>query len=302
MRFRVRVPATTANLGPGFDCLGLALDLWNELEVETTGNHLQILVEGEGQSVLPTNKTNAIVKAMEIYAHQHCKTLPAGIQIRCKNNIPLGSGLGSSSAAVVAGILAAAALLKIPENKQDLLECATQIEGHPDNVAPCLLGGLISSFVDNNKVISRRIPIAPLILLIVTPNFSFPTSQARAALPVEVPHKDAVFNLSRVVLLTEALRNGDVDLLSLAMLDQIHQPYRIPLIPGATAAIIAGRKAGAAAVVLSGAGPSLLAVLRNQSELQDVAAVMVDAFERAGLTARVFNPPFSNKGASVIEV
>ena len=302
MSFHVRVPATTANLGPGFDCLGLALELWNEVEVTATGDRLQITIEGEGQPVLPTNQTNAVYQAMEVYAHRHSKTLPAGIRIRCQNNIPLGSGLGSSSAAVVAGILCAAALLKIPENKEDQLDCATQIEGHPDNVAACLLGGLIASLVDKQHVISRRIPITPFPLVIVTPATHFPTNQARAALPVDVPHKDAVFNLSRVVFLTEALRTGDFDLLALAMQDQLHQPYRIPLIPGAAAAISAAKNAGAVAVVISGAGPSLLAILRKPSELQSVAACMVDAFKQAGLSARVFTPLISKEGASVKSV
>jgi len=299
MSFLVRVPATTANLGPGFDCLGLALDLWNEVEVSSAGDHLQISIAGEGQSVLPTNETNAIFQAMKTYAHRHAKTLPAGIQIHCQNNIPLASGLGSSSAAAVAGILSSAALLDIPINKEDQLECATQIEGHPDNVAACLLGGLIASVVDGDHVISRKIKIAPFPFVIITPAFNFSTSQARAALPVKVPHKDAVFNLSRVILLTEALRNGDMDLLSIAMQDQLHQPYRIPLIPGATAAISAAQNVGTVAVVISGAGPSLLAVLRNQSDINGVASAIIDAFKQAGLSARVFTPKISRVGASV---
>lgn len=298
MKFLVRVPATTANLGPGFDCLGLALDLWNEVEVKTTPNHLQITVEGEGKSILQTNKANAIYKAMETYARRHKKTLPEGILLQCTNHIPLGSGLGSSSAAVVAGILAAAVLLEITENREDLLDCATQIEGHPDNVAPCLMGGLVTSLVDNGRVTSRNLSIAPLALAIVTPDFHFPTSQSRAALPIDIPHKDAVFNLSRVVMLTEALRIGYAELLSLAMQDQIHQPFRIPLIPGAAAAISAAQKAGAAAVVLSGAGPSLLAVLRRQTDLQSVTAAMAEAFRQAGLSSRVFSPGISQAGAT----
>lgn len=299
MSFLVRAPATSANLGPGFDCLGLALDLWNEVKVSVAGDQLQITVEGEGQSVLPTDKTNAIFIAMELYAHRHGKTLPAGIRIHCQNNIPLGSGLGSSSAAAVAGILSAAAILEIPEDKEDQLECATLIEGHPDNVAPCLFGGLVASIVDNNHVISRKIPIKPFPLVIVTPNYNFPTSQARAALPISVPHKDAVFNLSRIVFLIEALRNGDIELLLLATQDQLHQPYRLPLIPGAIEAISAAQNAGAAAVVLSGAGPSLLAILRSPSDSQSVSSAMVDAFHHAGLHSRIFTPKISEIGATV---
>jgi homoserine kinase len=302
MSFHVRAPATTANLGPGFDCLGMALDLWNEVDITATGDCLQITIEGEGQPVLPTNQTNAIFRAMEVYALRHDKTLPAGIRIHCQNNIPLGSGLGSSSAAAVAGILCAAALLEIPEKIEDQLNCATQIEGHPDNAAACLLGGLTASLVDHQHVISIRIPVTPLYLVIVTPAYHISTNQARAALPTDVPLKDAIFNMSRVVFLSEALRTGDFDLLALGMQDQLHQPYRIPLIPGAAAAISAAKNAGAAAVVISGAGPSLLAISQKPSELQVIAAAMVDAFKQAGLSSRLFTPEISIKGASVQSV
>jgi homoserine kinase len=299
MRIIVRVPATAANLGPGFDSLGLALDLWNEMEVSTTGDRLEIAIEGEGRTVLPTDETNAIFQAMKVYALHHSKTLPSGIQIRCQNSIPLGSGLGSSSAVMIAGILSAAALLNIPDNKEDQLECATQIEGHPDNVTPCLFGGLTVALIDDKRVTFRKLSASPFSLVIVTPEFNFPTNQARTALPDSIPHKDAVFNLGRVVLLTEALRTGDFDLLSLATDDRVHQPYRIPLIPGAAAAISAARNAGAVAVVLSGAGPSLLAFLRDRLDIQAVGDSMIGVFRQVGLSARMFSPQISNVGASV---
>jgi homoserine kinase len=299
MRILVRAPATVANLGPGFDCFGLALDLWNEMEVSTTGNCLKISIEGEGKHVLPMDETNAIYRAMYFFAQRQGKTLPTGIQILCKNNIPLGSGLGSSSAATIAGILAAADLLEMPDDKEDQLNCATRMEGHSDNVVPCLLGGFTISLVDNDRVFSRKIPIHPFLLLIVTPDFNFPTNQARATLPELILHKDAVFNLSRVALLTDALRNGDFDLLPLATDDRLHQPYRIPRIPGAAAAVSAARNAGAVAVVMAGAGPSLLAFIRDQAEIPGVSASMVAAFQEAGLSARIYSPQISMVGASV---
>lgn len=302
MSYLIRVPATSANLGPGFDCLGLALNLWNEIEVEVIGEHLQISLEGEGKSSIPTNKNNAIFQAMQRYAERHHRSLPAGIKLHCRNNIPLGAGLGSSAAAAVGGILAAAVILTLPPDKNDQLECATQIEGHPDNVAPCLMGGLVAAIVDQQKVIARSLPVAPLSIIIIVPDYSFPTKTSRAALPVDVSRQDAVFNLSRLVFLTDALGKGDLDLLSLAMQDLIHQPYRIPLIPGATAAISAAKEAGAAAVVLSGAGPSLLAIVGDQTSEKAVSGAMVEAFERAGLSARVFSPGISLTGASTINI
>jgi homoserine kinase len=269
------------------------------MEVSATGDHLDISIEGEGRDVLPVDGKNAIYRAMNSFALQQGKSLPAGIQIRCENRIPLGSGLGSSSAATIAGILAAGVLLGIPTNQDDQLNCAAQLEGHPDNVAPCLLGGSTISLVNDGGVLCRKISIRPFPLVVVTPAFSFPTSQARAALPDHISHKDAVFNLGRLAMLTEALRNGDFGLLSLAMEDKLHQPYRIPLIPGAAAAISAARTAGAVSVVLAGAGPSLMAIVRDHSGIQSVGDSMMAAFRQAGLNARVFSPSISMQGASV---
>ena len=302
MCYLIRVPATSANLGPGFDCLGLALDFWNEIEVEATGTSLNINIVGEGAETLPTDEQNSIYQTMQQYAARHHKTLPQGLQITCRNRIPLGAGLGSSAAAIVGGILAATAVLKLPTNLEDQLDCATQIEGHPDNVAPCLLGGMVAAIVDQQKVVARRYEAAPLSLVLAVPYFPFPTKKSRASLPVDVSRQDAIFNLSRLVFLIEALQNGDINLLSFGMQDMLHQPYRIPLIPGATTAIQAAREAGAAAVVLSGAGPSLLAVLKSKDHEQQVITAMENAFQAAGLQSRHFTPGISHSGAFVINL
>ena len=302
MCYLIRVPATSANLGPGFDCLGLALDFWNEIEVEATGSTLQITIEGEGAATLPANEHNTIYQVMKQFAARHQKTLPEGLQIICRNRIPLGSGLGSSAAAIVGGILATTAVLKLPTDLKDQLDFATQIEGHPDNVAPCLLGGLVAAIKDQQKVVARTYEVTPLPLVLIVPDYSFSTKTSRAALPVDVSRQDAVFNLSRLIFLIEALQDGDLDLLSLGMQDMLHQPYRIPLIPGATAAIQAAKEAGAAAVVLSGAGPSLLAVLRTKKNENNVIIAMEDAFKAAGLQVRHFTPEISRSGAFVINL
>jgi homoserine kinase len=301
MMFQVRVPATTANLGPGFDCLGMALDLWNETEFHLAGDHLVIQIEGEGAGGLPVDENNAIYSAMHSFALAHQKTLPTGLRIFCRNRIPLGSGLGSSAAAAVTGIIAAGHLLGIPYNLVDLLVGAAQIEGHPDNAAPCLMGGLVASIIDQGRIIARSLPVAPLFLCITLPQFDLPTRQARAALPAQVPHPDAVYNLSRAVMTIEALRSGDLDLLGAAMQDKLHQPYRIGLIPGAENAFKAARSAGAAAVVLSGAGPSILAVARTEENIPFIRTAMEEAFHQAGLAARSFTPRISDRGAEIIE-
>ena len=299
MKYLVRTPATVANLGPGFDCLGLALDLWNEMEVAVTGNSLDVSIEGEGSDTLPKDESNLIFRSMTTYAQRMGKTLPPGVRLHCHNRIPLASGLGSSSAATLSGILSAVALLALPDDKNDQLEYAAEIEGHPDNAAPCLLGGFTITMVDRGRVTTRNVQVQPLTLVIVTPEFHFPTDQARSVLPDRVSRQDAVFNLGRAVLLSEALRNGDMDLLPAVSEDRLHQPYRIPLIPGAEAAMSAAREAGAISVVLAGAGPSLMAFINEKAQGQAVGDSMLAAFRRAGLRARVHTPLISPIGASV---
>ncbi len=299
MRNLIRVPATTANLGPGFDCLGLALDLWNDVEVEAAGETLSITVEGEGANEVPLDHSNTIYKAMQTYAQRHLKTLPKGVKLHCRNRIPFGAGLGSSAAAIVSGILSAAALLDLPLDIKDQLDCATQIEGHPDNVGPCLFGGLVAAILNDQKVIARKLEVAPLSIMIVVPEFHFPTKTARAALPPELPRKDAIFNLGHLALLLHGLGRGDLGLLAAAMQDKLHQPYRIPVIPGAAEAIAAAMQTGAAAVALSGAGPSLLIVLQNDSERSQVGEAVMSSFRSAGLTSRVYTPAIALSGASI---
>ena len=302
MRVMVQVPATTANLGPGFDALGLALDLWNETEfIDTDDRSVSLIVEGEGSGKLPLDAENSIVDAaLQLYdqAGRSC----TGLQIHCINRIPLSSGLGSSSAALLTGLLGANALLGKPFNDEQILKQAIEMEGHPDNVAPAMLGGLVASIVYEDHVVSLKLPAranrSPVHVTVVLPDFDFPTKQARAILPKQVERKDAIYNISRSVLVTEALRTGDLDLLGKAMTDRLHQPYRIPLIPGAQAAMEAAHKAGANAVALSGAGPSLIAFTAKWEA--GIGEAMVQAFESAGLSARTFQLKISSDGARVL--
>ena len=301
MKIHVKVPATTANLGPGFDALGLALDLWNEAEfIATDDRQITLTIQGEGEGKLPTDANNPIVEAaLQIYemAKKPCN----GIRIHCINRVPLSSGLGSSSTAMLTGLLGANALLGNPFNDEEILKLAIENEGHPDNVAPAMLGGLVASIVYEGRVISIKLPAranrSPMHVTIVLPDFDFPTRQARAILPKQVDRKDAIYNISRAVLVTEALRTGDLDLLGKAMTDALHQPYRIPLIPGAQAAMDAAHHAGAGAVALSGAGPSLIAFSSKPEPA--IGQAMKRAFEAAGLTARTFELGTSNEGAEV---
>jgi homoserine kinase len=301
MKVHVKVPATTANLGPGFDALGLALNLWNEADfVSTDDNKISLTVSGEGEGKLALNEDNAIAQAaLQIYdlTGKSC----TGLHIDCLNRVPLSSGMGSSSAAMLTGMLGANALLGNPLTDEEILKLAIETEGHPDNVAPAMLGGLVASIVYEDRVVSMRLPAranhGSIHATIVLPDFDFPTKRARAILPKQVERKDAIYNISRAVLVTEALRTGDLELLGIAMTDSLHQPYRLPLIPGAIAALEAGKEAGASAVALSGAGPALIA-FSSQTEA-GIGAAMKRAFESAGLSARIFELGTSYEGAEV---
>lgn len=295
MTITIKVPATSANLGPGFDSLGLALDLWNESAVELA-DEFSVYVEGEGKGKLAQGTNNMIVRAAHKLGERVGKEIYPFV-VRCNNHIPLGSGMGSSAAATLTGLLAANELTKAKLSQDEILSLATELEGHPDNVAPALLGGLVVSTMTEEKVISRKLPIAPFHIIVVVPDFHFPTRETRNSLPKQVHMKDAVHNISRAMLVTEALRTGDLDLLSEVMTDKLHQPYRLKLIPGAEQAMRAMKtEGGASAVALSGAGPSLIAF----SETESTAGLPAkSAFAKAGLRARIFTLKVSQEGASV---
>ena len=291
----VRVPATTANLGPGFDTLGLALNLWNEAVFQRVESGLAITVQGEGQDVLPLDRKNLVLRAVEEYCSRINQPVP-GLEVRCTNQIPLGSGLGSSASATLLGLLGANAIFGEPFSRDQILELAIQMEGHPDNAAAAVHGGLVVvSGLDSHDWLVRCFQIPALSAAVVLPEFDFPTHTARAALPKQVPFADAVFNMGRVLLVVEALRTGDLDLLGKAMEDRLHQPYRIPLIPRAKEVMAAARNAGAAAIAISGAGPSVIAFAAVDPA--QVGAAMVDEFQLVGIPSRSFNLTTTNCGA-----
>ena len=295
MKLLIKVPATSANLGPGFDTLGLALDLWNESTFELADDFL-VFIEGEGKEKLAPGKSNMIIRAAHKLAEHVGKELTP-FYVHCVNRIPTGSGLGSSAAATLTGLLAANALTESKLPDDEILCLAAELEGHPDNVAPALMGGLVAATMNEDKIIARKLPISMFHITVVVPDFHFPTKEARNSIPKQVDIKDAVHNISRVVLLTDALRTGDLSLLGEAMADRLHQPHRLKLIPGATTAMEAAKNAGAAAVALSGAGPSLIAFSKTES---NIGPAMRAAFQSAGLRARIFELKVSTEGAKII--
>jgi len=255
----VRVPATSANLGPGFDTLGLALSVYDELTVATLPEPgLRITVTGEGAADVPTDASHLVVRAMA-YAYEACGRKLPGIHLCAHNAIPHGRGMGSSGAAVAAGLLAAKGLLAgdVELGEQTLLRLATELEGHPDNVAPALFGGLTIAWLDENgpqhkKLLVHR-GVSPLLFV---PEFTMSTSVARGLAPLQVTREDAVFNVSRSALLIAALTQSP-ELLLAATEDKLHQSYRAQAMPATDELIRALRAQGFAAVV-SGAGPSVL--------------------------------------------
>ncbi len=299
----VSVPATSANLGPGFDCLGLALDLWNHALFSRAGDQILVDVNGEGAGELHSGVDNLIAQAALRLYESAGAPAPAGLLIRCENHIPLISGLGSSAAATLAGLLGANALLEAPFTNKSILGMAAEIEGHPDNVAPALFGGLVLSIrtpgekaAGAGDLITRQVPVSDFNVALAIPDVALTTRQSRLALPGQVPLGEAVFNIGRTALVVEALRTGDLELLQSAMDDRLHQPYRLKLIPGGEDALLAARQAGAAAA-LSGAGPGLIAF--THKDAAPIAAAMAAAFARVGVLARSYSLGIAMCGARV---
>ncbi len=298
---RVRVPATTANLGPGFDCLGLALDLWNDVKFSLEGDGVLVSYEGEHTDELPRDSGNMVAAAFVRLCEAAGTAAPAGLRIHCRVKVPPSSGLGSSSAAVVAGLLGANTLLGRPFGRDRLLDLAAGIEGHADNVAAALLGGLTIVVRKGEAWLTKKILVPEVHVALAVPELAFSTRSARAGLPLQVSMQDAVFNLGRTPLVVEALRTADFELLSHVMEDRLHQASRIKLIPGGAAAWLAAQHAGAAAVAISGSGPSLVAFVSRAADASRVARAMAEAFAGEGVPATPLWLSASAAGAVVAE-
>ncbi len=306
----VSVPATTANLGPGFDCLGLSLDLRNELTLrfigplesfDATETAYTIDVHGVDAAKVPTDKRNLAVEAIESL-FRHINRRPSAAHLDMVNCVPVGSGLGSSSSAIVAGLMAANALCDNVVAQEDIMRMAVEMEGHPDNVTPAILGGLVLGVLPDltqgpERLTVRRWEPPALWAAVVLPDYRLLTTEARAVLPASVPRADAIFNAGRLALLIDVLTTGAFDQLRAAMGDRLHQQHRLDLIPGAVAAYDAAYAAGAQGVALSGAGPSLIAF--TQHDPHPIVTAMVKTFAAAGMDSRSWILRPSAHGARV---
>ncbi|MGI6449403.1 MAG: homoserine kinase [Desulfitobacteriia bacterium] len=256
--YHVKVPATSANLGPGFDCMGLAVKLYNYFEAEPN-DHLEISLKGAYTDNIATDENNLLWKSACLL-WQKINFNPQPLKLTFDSHVPPARGLGSSSTAVVAGLLIANAIAGYPLDRCGLLRIAAEIEGHPDNVSPAIYGGITLTIMGEDNIIPRILATNPgFKAVVVIPDILVKTEKARDILPTCVPRADVIFNSSRVGLLVDAFLNQEYDLLSIATQDKIHQNQRASLIPGMPEALQAAQQAGAYGAALSGSGPTLLA-------------------------------------------
>jgi len=266
--FKIKVPATTANMGAGFDCLGMALSLYNEITVRES-DRFSIEIKGVVASDdIFTTKDNLIYQVIASFYEEIGQKVPH-LSITQEDCIPMTRGLGSSSACIVAGLFAANELTGHPMTRDELAQMACRIEGHPDNVAPAVYGGLIVAVLEGEEQTLHHVKITPpseLSYVAFIPNFQLSTAKARRILPINYSRADAVFNISRASLFIASMMNGDFSNFPVALNDKIHQPYRGTLIPGFDAVFGATEKAGAHGVFMSGAGPTIIAITTRDKE------------------------------------
>lgn len=277
---KVNVPATSANLGPGFDSIGIALNLYNLFyffekgkEQAPTGSHI----------LEPSSLTH---QALSLLSKSVQRKLPH-LDVAIDAAVPRSRGLGSSATLTVAGLVAANVLLETQLSAEELIQLATKIEGHPDNAAPALLGGLVLTIMNGQEIkYMKMMPPKPLRTVLAVPNFELETSKARKVLPPEVLHRDAVINTSRFGYFVASMLTGDYSSLYLAMEDKLHQPYRMSLIPGLKSVMDAAVNAGALGSCLSGAGPSVLAFCTDNCDR--ISQEMTEAWQKNGITANTY--------------
>lgn len=309
MKVSVKVPATTANLGPGFDSLGLALPIYNIVTVEETimpgtGIEINIIDETKEQNVLsiPTDENNIVYKAIELLYNSIGQT-PSELKITIKTNIPIARGLGSSAAVIVGGLMAANELLGRPADEAALLSIATEIENHPDNITPAVVGGFVVSSLeeDGSVVYSKMNWPKDWNITVCIPDYELSTSIARSVLPAEVPMKDAIYNLKHTAMLVQAVNSHDEKLMKIALNDKLHQPYREKLIPGLKEIKEALKhEENVMGVVISGAGPSIL-VISYGNNLDKIRETVSNVWLDMNVKSKILTLQVEENGAYVID-
>ena len=300
-KVKIQVPATTANLGPGFDCIGAALSLYNKFAFSPLTSDsiaVKIAVTGKESARVTTDETNLAYQAFAKF-YTHLGKTPPPVLIEIDLDVPLARGLGSSATAIVGGLVGANQLAGAPLGETALMELAIAIEGHPDNVVPALLGGCrLAATAGSQWAIADILWHPDILPVVAVPDFELSTAEARKVLPAEYSRADAIFNTAHLGLLVRALESGRGDWLRVAMQDKIHQPYRQSLIKGYEEVRSAALNAGAYEMVISGAGPTLLA-LTSPAAAPAVAAAMDDAWKLLGVTPEVKVLSIENGGVTV---
>ena len=311
MKVSVKVPATTANIGPGFDCLGMALPIYNTISIEETvlpGTGIEINVIADSSAIdelslehIPLDENSLVYKAVELL-YNYIGQTPSELKINIHSNIPVARGLGSSASVIVGSLIAANELLGRPADEAALLSIACEIEGHPDNITPAIVGGLvISSQEDDGQVIYRKLNWPnEWAITVCVPDFELATDIARSVLPKEVPLKDAIFNAQRVGMFIQAVNNGDSELMKLALQDRLHQPYRMKLVPGLDK-IIENLKhvESVLGCVLSGAGSSIL-VISEKNNLEKIRTIVKESWSEQNIKADIKTLSIEQNGAKII--
>ncbi|GAB4241657.1 MAG: homoserine kinase [Stanieria sp.] len=297
----VIVPATTANLGAGFDCIGAALTLYNQFTFTTveTNTDLKIVVTGEAAARVSQERDNLLYQSFTKFYQKIDRSIPK-IEVEIKLGVPLARGLGSSATAIVGGLVGANQLAGNPLSTTEVMELAIEMEGHPDNVVPALLGNCQLSVGETGNWQICEIPwhqeIVPVVAI---PDFELSTEEARSVLPTTISRSDAIFNISRLGLLLRGLETNRSDWLSTALADKLHQPYRQSLIHGYQQVQSAAIASGAYGMVISGAGPTLLA-LTNPQQAKNVVRAMMEAWGEQGINPKVMILQLDTTGAKVI--
>lgn len=285
--FTIKVPATSANLGPGFDTMGLALDLFLEVRLEITASkHIELFFNGEDKDLIEKRpENNLLIRAMNRVFQESGQEMP-GLRLAVENSIPLGKGLGSSAAAIVAGVHAANFLLEQRFPREELIKWAVEMEGHADNVVPAVAGGLTTVMLYDGQVYFQKLDFPDEIELIVAiPDFNLPTEKSRSILPEQIDLQKTVANLQRACFFLASIFNSDLRSINMAMDDMIYQPLRKQFIPGFEQVLHDAGDSGALGVALSGAGPSILAfTIKNKEQ---VGEAMQKAFQRSGIDSRI---------------
>ncbi len=311
MKVSVKVPATTANIGPGFDCLGMALPIYNTITIEETvlpGTGIEINVIAESAAIdelslehIPLDENSLVYKAVELLYNSIGQT-PSELKINIHSNIPVARGLGSSASVIVGALIAANELLGKPADEVALLSIACEIEGHPDNITPAIVGGLVlSSQEDDGSVIYRKLnwPTEWAITVCV-PDFELSTDIARSVLPKEVPMKDAIFNAQRLGMFVQAVNTKDSELMKLALKDRLHQPYRMKLVPGLDKIMDNLRHIDSVlGCVLSGAGSSIL-VISEKNDLDKIRGIVKDTWTDQNIKSDIKTLNIEQTGAQIV--